>query len=153
MPHILDMEEQFFVATKLCLQCGDEILVLTESYPWLPLWRELPWGKISKADGENSPMCTLNREIQEELWITLNMTDENTHLFHVEKRYELTTQGKRRPFIFLCYLSQIWEKPQLRLTEHEWFYWIKASEINTFSDWRPGFNAIVTRAFSTANNL
>jgi hypothetical protein len=33
MQHPLDLEETFYVATKLCLLCGTEILTLSESYP------------------------------------------------------------------------------------------------------------------------
>ncbi len=140
-------EETFYVATKLCLKCGDEILTLVESYPWLPLWRELPGGKISKADGSNSPLFTLNREIREELGIDIQFDDSNTGLFHVEKRYEVTTQYTERAFIFLCYLYEIDSKPELILTEHSEALWIRESDIDSYTDWRPGFDSIIRRAF------
>lgn len=139
-------EETFYVATKLCLKCGDEILTVVESYPWLPHWRELPGGKISKADESNSPLFTLNREIREELGIELMLDESNTRLFHVEKRYEVTTQYTERAFIFLCYLYEIDTKPEVILTEHTEARWIRESYIDDYTDWRPGFDTIVRKA-------
>lgn len=147
MTHILDSEESFFVATKLCLKCKDQILTLFESYPWLPLWRDLPGGKISKADKEEGILFTLSREIWEELGIKIEFTAENTQLFWIEKRYEMTTKGEVRPFIFLCYLYEIDEFPQIRLEEHSSFEWIDKKQIDTYSDWRKWFDDIVRKAF------
>jgi hypothetical protein len=154
MIHPLETEETFFVATKLCLRYQDKILTLRESYPWLPLWRELPWWKISKADKDNPPLFTLWREIQEELGIHMDFTEENTQLFHIEKRYEKTTfREEIRPFIFLCYLYDIDDKPDFILTEHSDVYWITESDIDNFTDWRPGFNQIIKRAFRTISKI
>lgn len=149
MNHILDTEEQFFVATKLCLICQWEILTLTESYPWIPLWRELPGGKISKSDGDNSPYFTLKREVYEELWLSIDFDPENAPLFHIEKRYEKTTKWNIRPFIFLCYRYFIDVKPDISLTEHSGFAWISADDVEKYTDWRPGFDTIVRKAFRT----
>lgn len=140
-------EETFYVATKLCLKCGEEILTVVESYPWLPHWRELPGGKISKKDGKNPPLYTLCREVTEELWIDISLDDSNTRLFHVEKRYEYTTQYEERAFIFLCYVHEIDTKPEVTLTEHSEARWIRESDIASYTDWRPGFDAIVWKAF------
>jgi hypothetical protein len=35
-------EENFFVATKVCLKFQDKILVMEEARPGKPLWMELP---------------------------------------------------------------------------------------------------------------
>ncbi len=142
-------EETFYVATKLCLKCGDEILTVVESYPWLPLWRELPGGKISKSDSNNPPLYTLCREVWEELWIDISLDESNTQLFHIEKRYEITTQYGERAFIFLCYVYEIDTKPEFTLTEHSEARWICEPDIDKYTDWRPGFDTIVTKAFST----
>ena len=150
MSHILDTEEQFFVATKLCLRCSDEILTLTESYPWLPLWRELPGGKVSKADSQNPLFFTLDREVREELGIDLGLTESNTHLFHIEKRYEATTKYAERAFLFLCYLHDIITKPEITLSEHSSSHWMKLTDIDTFTDWRPWFDTIIRKALSVS---
>lgn len=146
-------EEIFYVATKLCLKSGDEILTVVESYPWLPLWRELPGGKISRADGKNPPLYTLHREVLEELWLDIEFDESNTELFHIEKRYECTTQYEERAFIFLCYLHEISIKPEVTLTEHSEARWIRESDIDNYTDWRPGFDAIVRKAFATLKTL
>lgn len=146
-------EETFYVATKLCLKCGNEILTVVESYPWLPLWRELPWGKISRADGNNPPLYTLCREVQEELGIDFCLDESNTQIFHIEKRYEMTTQYSERAFIFLCYIHEIDKKPEIILTEHSEARWIWESDIYNYTDWRPGFHTIVRKAFTTFKTL
>lgn len=143
-------EETFYVATKLCIRCIDEILTVVESYPWLPLWRELPGGKISKKDFSHDVFFTLLREIQEELGIDISFDTANIQLFHIEKCYEPTTKYGERAFIFLCYIYDIQEKPELVLTEHSEARWIEASEIHTFADWRPWFDEIIRRAFAQA---
>lgn len=148
MSHILDTEENFYVATKLCLFHKGKVLTLFEKYPGLPLWRDLPGGKISKADKDHDIFFTLSREIQEELWLEIKFDEKNTELFLVDKKYEHTTKGEVRPFIFLCYRYEIDIDPKIILTEHSSSEWITEDEIGTLSDWRPGFDFIVKKAFT-----
>ncbi len=148
MSHILNAEETFFVATKVCLFYRDQLLILSESYPGLPLWRELPWWKISKADTVNPPLFTLRREVTEELWLNIHFHEGNTTLFHIEKRYEKTTRWDTRAFLFLCYFHELSEQPKLTLSEYSSFSWISWDQITTLSEWRPWFDEIVKKAFS-----
>jgi 8-oxo-dGTP pyrophosphatase MutT (NUDIX family) len=148
MVHILDAEETFFVATKLCLRCEGKILTLFESYPWLPLWRDLPGGKISKSERTEDIYFTLSREIREELGLNIVFHSGNTTLFSVEKIYEMTTKWEVRPFIFLCFLYEIESFPTLTLEEHSSYEWIEKDDIELFSDWRKWFDHIVNKAFT-----
>ncbi len=131
-------EEIFFVAVKCCLRYEDEILVVSEARPGKPFWRELPGGKISKDDRDISPLLSLAREIEEELGLTITLTEDNTRLFSVEKSYEETTFAPLPvPFVFLCYIHDLSEKPRVVLShEHTSYDWIHESEIESFSDWR-----------------
>jgi len=103
---------------------------------------------MSKADAYNPPLYTLDREICEELGIELMLDESNTRLFHVEKRYERTTQYTERAFIFLCYLYEIDSRPELILTEHSEARWIRESDIDDYTDWRPGFDSIIRKALT-----
>ncbi len=143
-------EETFFVATKCCLRYHEEILVVSEIRPSKPLWRELPGGKISKNDRGISLLDSLSREIQEELWLDLILDPSNTRLFHVEKSFEDTTFAPDPvPFIFLCYIIDLDEKPDINLShEHASYEWLHESQIDQYSDWRKWFDMILKKAFS-----
>lgn len=149
MWNLLENEETFFVATKVCLFFDHKLLTLVESYPWLPLWRELPGGKISKKDRSNPVLSTLSREVKEELWMSINFTEEDTTLFHIEKRYEQTSLWEQKAFLFLCYIHELQVLPEITLAEHSSYEWISKDQISTFTDWRPGFDDIVRKAFLT----
>lgn len=148
-------EEIFFVAVKCCLRYEDTILVVSEDRPGKPLWRELPGGKISKDDRDISPLLSLARELEEELWLTLTLTEENTRLFSGEKSYEDTTFSPLPvPFVFLCYVHDLQEKPEIVLShEHTSYEWIYESEISHFSDWRKWFDTIVRKAFQIPSKI
>ena len=131
MTPLFEMDETFYVATKLCLKWNESILTLFESHPGLPLWRDLPGGKISKTDKNEDIFFTLRREIKEELGIDIVFDTSNTKLFSLEKKYERTTKGEIRPFIFLCYLYEIHDIPRFVLTENTSTQWITQDQIDT----------------------
>lgn len=151
MENILLKDETFFVATKLCLRSHDEILVITETVPNFPLRRDIPGGRVSKSDKDSWLLNTLSREIYEELGINIAFDEMNTTLFYVEKRYErVTFQDDLFPFLFLCYVHDLDDKPEIILSEeHTSYAWIQEEQIDTFSDWRPGFDTIVRKVFQS----
>lgn len=144
-------EENFFVAPKCCFFYQSKLLVLSESRPGKPLWREFPWGKISKADKDILPLKSLEREVWEELGWILDMDERNTKLFHVMKSYEMTTFSQDPvPFLFLCYFHILTEVPEIQLShEHSEVHWITLDQIEFVENWRNGFDTIAKKAFTT----
>jgi len=147
-PYLTD--ETFFVATKACLVHNDKLLVIEESRPWKPPWMELPGWKISKDDKNMSILQSLAREISEELWLDIDFTESNAKLFLVHKKYEdVTFSDDPVPFIFLCYIYEIGQIPEIKLShEHVSARWISLWEIDTINHWRPGFDTIVRKALT-----
>lgn len=143
-------EENFFVATKVCLVHDNKILVIEDSRPWKPLWMELPGWKISKNDRDISLLQSLHREVEEELGIDVTFTESNTELFTAHKKYEdVTFSDIPVPFIFLCYIYQFEEPPEILLShEHVSARWIWLADLENITHWRPGFDAIVRKAFT-----
>jgi 8-oxo-dGTP pyrophosphatase MutT (NUDIX family) len=142
-------EENFFVATKVCLRYRDTILVIEEKRPWKPLWMELPGGKISKNDKDRDIFACLHREVSEELSIDIRFDESRTHLYMAHKSYEhVTFSDVPVPFIFLCYIHECDTLPDIRLShEHASARWITEGEVSQISHWRPGFDEIVQSAF------
>ena len=142
-------EENFFVATKVCLVHNSKILVIEESRPWKSLWMELPGWKISKNDKDKSLLQSLNREVFEELWVDIDFTESNTRLFTAYKKYEdVTFSDVPVPFIFLCYMYEFDDMPEILLShEHVSARWISLEDLVKIHHWRPGFDTIVKKAF------
>lgn len=142
-------EENFFVATKVCLKFQDKILVLEEDRPWRSLWMELPGWKISKNDRDLDLFECLNREVREELGLDIPFNDSNTRLFTAYKKYEnVTFSDVPVPFIFLCYIHELDTLPEFILShEHASARWIWEEEIQGISHWRQWFDEIVRKAF------
>lgn len=148
-PYLTD--ENFFVATKVCLVYENKILVIEESRPWKPLWMDLPGWKISKDDRNIAPLQTLSREVWEELGLDIDFNESNSRFLTVFKKYEdVTFSDVPVPFIFLCYTHQLDELPDISLShEHVSARWISASDMHTIHNWRPWFDTIVNKAFTT----
>jgi 8-oxo-dGTP pyrophosphatase MutT (NUDIX family) len=147
-------EENFFVATKVCLVHKNKILVIEESRPWKPLWMELPGWKISKNDRDMNLLQSLNREVYEELGLDIDFNLSNTELFTAYKKYEdVTFSDVPVPFIFLCYIYQFKELPDILLShEHVSARWIWLVDLDDIHHWRPGFDTIIRKAFSALTN-
>lgn len=82
---------------------------------------------------------SLRREVAEELHIDLDFNESNTRLLMALKNYEdVIFSDSTVPFIFLCYVYEISDKPDIILShEHSSYRWIEEYEIDEFSHWRP----------------
>ncbi len=97
-------------------------------------------------------ISSLEREVFEELWESF-WVKENAKLFYVQKAYEKAFYSDEiLPFVFLCYLLELDEMPEISLShEHMEYKWIDVSEISTLQPWRNHFDTIVRKAFETKN--
>jgi len=93
---------------------------------------------------------SLNREVSEELGLDIDFNDSNTKLFMAYKKYEDVTFSETPvPFVFLCYLYECRDLPDIILShEHTSSRWIHEDEIDKIDHWRSGFDTIVHNAFS-----
>ncbi|MFA6091171.1 MAG: NUDIX hydrolase [Candidatus Gracilibacteria bacterium] len=148
LPH----EERFFVATKCCLFVNGKLLVIREKKSNKDSHWELPGGKISKGEKDDDLIISLERELLEELGDSFGVK-ENAQLFHIQKVYEKAFHSDEiLPFIFLCYILELNEMPQIRLSdEHVMYKWIHESEIDSLQPWRNHFNTIAKKAFESKN--
>lgn len=147
MSALFKNDERFLVATKCCIFVEGKILILGEKVQDAIHW-ELPGGKISKKDTENEIISTLEREVFEELWVTLPHWYK-VQMFHVQKSYEKAYFcDEILPFVYICYFIPLEQFPEIKLSdEHAIYKWITLSEIDTLTPWRNHFDTIVRKAF------